>query len=497
MPVRTRLAPSPTGDPHLGSAYAALFNRAFAHRYGGQFILRIEDTDRMRNNPESETAIFDALNWLGLNWDEGPDVGGDRGPYRQSERTGIYEKHVSQLINRGGAFYCFCTKERLDEMRRRQVKQGATPRYDGKCLALDAGEIDERIRRGTPHVVRLRVPDVGECRFLDGVRGEITIPWTQVDMQVLMKSDGFPTYHFASTVDDHLMGITHIFRGEEWISSFPKHQLIYKYFDWEMPDHFHLPLLRNPDQSKMSKRKNATSINYYRRCGFLPESLLNYLATMGWSMPEEREKFTMEEFYSEFTPDRLSPRGPVFDAEKLSWLNGLYIRELSSEDLKKRVFDWAFGGNRVEKILSLVRERSERFDEIFQQADYLLGGRIDLTEHDFEHKNLELDEIRRILDFVNRALEEQRQWKRDNLYRALADLSKAMNVKFRDFLRPIFIAISGRSVTLPLFDSLELLEREIVTMRIRSAIEVLGGVSKKETKRLDKEWRELRSKQIP
>lgn len=491
MSVRTRLAPSPTGDPHLGSAYAALFNRAFAHQNGGDFILRIEDTDQTRNSAESESAIFDALRWLGLDWDEGPDIGGGCGPYRQSERLTIYKEHIVKLLASGGAFRCFCTKERLDEMRRQQVQAGKTSKYDGKCLNLDPAEAEERAARGDPHVIRLRVPEEGECRFVDGVRGDVSIPWSQTDMQVLIKSDGFPTYHFASTVDDHLMGITHIFRGEEWISSFPKHQLIYQYFGWNMPDHYHLPLLRNPDQSKMSKRKNATSINYYRRCGFLRESLLNYLATMGWSMPEEREQFSMDEFYANFTPERLSPRGPVFDIEKLSWLNGLYIRELSNEDLKNRIFDWAFGGERLDRLVSLVRERSERLDDLFPKVDYLLGDRVDLNEQDFEHKKLELSDSKKILEFVNRALGEVEQWNRDSLYESLNQLANLMNVKFRDLLFPVFVAISGRSVTLPLFDSLELLERDVVTIRIRSAIEALGGISNKERKRLDKEWRAL------
>lgn len=491
MSVRTRLAPSPTGDPHLGSAYAALFNRAFARKHGGEFILRIEDTDRARNNEESESAIFNALRWLGLDWDEGPDIGGEFGPYRQSERLAIYEEHIEELLASGGAFRCFCTKERLDEMRRQQIQAGKTSKYDGKCLALDPAEAEERAASGEPHVIRLRVPEEGECRFVDGVRDEVTIPWSQVDMQVLIKSDRFPTYHFASTVDDHLMGITHIFRGEEWINSFPKHQLIYQYFGWDMPTHYHLPLLRNPDQSKMSKRKNATSVNYYRRCGFLRESLLNYLATMGWSMPEEREKFSMEEFYSDFTPERLSPRGPVFDIDKLSWLNGLYIRDLSTDELKHRVFDWAFGGERLDRLLALVQKRSERFDDLFRQADYLLGDRIGLTEQDFHHKKLTFDESKKILDFAIRALEELNEWNRDSIYVRLDHVAFRMEMKVRDFLFPIFVAISGRSIALPLFDSLELLERDVVAIRIRSAIEVLGGISKKERKRLDKEWQDL------
>lgn len=492
MPVRTRLAPSPTGDPHLGSAYAALFNRAYAHQNGGEFILRIEDTDQTRNSAESESAIFDALRWLGLDWDEGPDIGGNCGPYRQSERIAIYTEHIEELLASGGAFRCFCTKERLDEMRRQQIQAGKTSKYDGKCLALDPVEAEERAARGEPHVIRLRVPEEGECSFVDGVRGDVTIPWSQVDMQVLIKSDGFPTYHFASTVDDHLMGITHIFRGEEWISSYPKHQLIYQYFGWNMPVHYHLPLLRNPDQSKMSKRKNATSINYYRRCGFLHESLLNYLATMGWSMPEEREKFSMEEFYTDFDPERISPRGPVFDIDKLSWLNGLYIRDLSTEELKHRVFDWAFGGDRLDRLLALLQKRSERFDDLFRQADYLLGDRTHLTEQDFEHKKLNLQESKRILDFTNRALEELDEWNRDSIYTRLSELTFRMELKARDFLFPIFVAISGRSIALPLFDSLELLGRDVVAIRIRSAIDVLGGISNKERKRIDKEWQDLR-----
>ena len=491
MVVRTRLAPSPTGDPHLGSAYAALFNRAFAHQHGGQFILRIEDTDKARSSDASESAILEALQWLGLDWDEGPIVGGPKGPYRQSERTSIYEQHIHQLCDLEGAFHCFCTKERLDQVRKQQMQEGKVPKYDGHCLSLSESEVEERLEQGVPHVIRLRVPDEGICQFTDGVRGEIEIPWGQVDMQVLIKSDGFPTYHFASTVDDHLMEVSHVFRGEEWISSYPKHQLVYKYFDWEMPQHYHLPLLRNVDQSKMSKRRNATSINYYRRCGYLPEALLNYLATMGWSMPEEKEKFSLEEFYANFDPNRLSSRGPVFDTEKLSWLNGLYIRELSHDELKRRIFDWAFGEDRLDALLTLVQERSERFDDLFRQADYILGDRIALDSQQFDHKSVSQQDCLRILDFVDRRFESLEEWDRDALYSALKTLSEAMDLKFRDFLFPLFVAIAGRSVALPLFDSLVLLGSDVTRIRLRSAIQTLGGISKKQRKILDREWQGL------
>lgn len=491
MVVRTRLAPSPSGAPHLGSAYAALFNRAFARKHGGQFILRIEDTDRSRSSAESESAIFEALQWLGLSWDEGPIVGGPKGPYRQSERLHIYREHIERLRKLGGAFHCFCTKERLDEVRKQQMQEGKVPKYDGHCLSLSDAKVKAKLQQGEPHVIRLRVPEEGVCKFNDGVRGEIEIPWGQVDMQVLIKSDGFPTYHFASTVDDHLMDVTHVFRGEEWISSFPKHQLIYNHFDWTMPRHYHLPLLRNPDQSKMSKRKNATSINYYRRCGYLPEALLNYLATMGWSMPEEREKFSLEEFYSEFDPKRISSRGPVFDVGKLSWLNGLYIRELTRDELKQRLYQWAFEGDRLDTLLALVQERTERFDDAFRQADYILGDRSALGSEHFEHKTLSQQECVRILDFADRCFENLESWDRETLYSALQGLADSMEHKFRDLLFPLFVAIAGRSVALPLFDSLVLLGSDITRIRLRSAVQALGGMSKKRRKEMDREWRDL------
>ena len=290
MSVRTRVAPSPTGDPHVGTAYMALFNLVLARSQGGRFVLRIEDTDQERSSPAFETAIMDALRWAGLDWDEGPDVGGEFGPYRQSERLAMYQQHAEELVASGGAFRCFCSKERLDALRRSQQANRETPRYDGLCRGLTPAESRDRAAKGEAYVVRLDVPESGTCRFSDRIRGDVEIPWGQVDMQVLVKSDGFPTYHLAAVVDDHLMGITHILRGEEWLSSMPKHQLIYDYLGWSPPAHYHLPLLRNPDGSKVSKRRNPTGLNYYRRSGYLPEALRNYLALMGWSMPDERER---------------------------------------------------------------------------------------------------------------------------------------------------------------------------------------------------------------
>ncbi len=341
MTVRTRIAPSPTGDPHVGTAYIALFNYAFAKQHGGQFVLRIEDTDQKRSTAESEQAILDALHWTGLEWDEGPDVGGDFGPYRQSERRKHYETHCQLLVDAGHAFHCFCSAEELDTMRAEQMAAKQTPRYDGRCMRLTADEVSQRLAEGQAHVIRMRIPTEGDCVVHDRLRGDIQIPWSQVDMQVLMKADGLPTYHLANVVDDHLMAITHVIRGEEWIPSAPKHQLLYQYFGWEMPELCHLPLLRNPDQSKLSKRKNPTSILYYRDQGFLPEAVLNYLGRMGWSMPDEREQFSLDEMVSAFDIDRVSLGGPIFDLDKLTWLNGQWLKNtLNDVEYRDRLMAW-------------------------------------------------------------------------------------------------------------------------------------------------------------
>lgn len=491
MTVRTRVAPSPTGDPHVGTAYMALFNRVFAKSQGGRFILRIEDTDQARSSQASEQAIFDALRWTGLDWDEGPDVGGEFGPYRQSERLEIYRDHAEKLLQSGAAFTCFCKPERLDEVRRQQQARGETPRYDGHCQGLDPEQAAARIAQGEAHVLRLRVPDDGDCRFVDGLRGEITIPWRQVDSQVLIKSDGFPTYHLAVVVDDHLMRISHVLRGEEWISSFPKHQLLYGAFGWQMPAHYHLPLLRNPDRSKLSKRKNPTGLNFYRRTGYLPEALLNYLGLMGYSMADERELFTVDEMTAAFDLDRVSMGGPVFDLAKLDWMNGQYVRALSPDQFMDRVADWALNRDNLASIAPLVQTRTERLIDILPQVDYLLGERAALTAADFEHKTLQAEDCRRVLDHASRRFETLDDWQRDALYAAIKSLADAMDIKMRDFLNPLFIAVSGRAVTLPLFDSLAFLGRDLVRSRLRSAIEALGGVSKKEAKRLERSYRAL------
>jgi glutamyl-tRNA synthetase len=491
MTVRTRIAPSPTGDPHLGTAYAALFNLVFARRHGGRFVLRIEDTDQARSTSASEQMIFDALRWLGLEWDEGPDVGGPFGPYRQSERLAIYQQHVRQLVQDGHAFPCFCSPERLEQVRAEQVQRGQTSRYDGHCLELPSGEAARRQAAGEPHVVRMKVPSEGLCRFTDELRGEIEIPWSQVDMQVLLKTDGFPTYHLAVVVDDQLMQISHVLRGDEWINSVPKHVLLYQYFGWRRPLMYHLPLLRNPDKSKLSKRRNPTSINYYRRAGYLPEALLNYLGHMGWSMPDEREVFSVADMLSVFDASRISLGGPIFDLAKLNWLNGQYVRRLTADQFIDRVTQWAFNRDYLARIVPLVQERTERFIDLVPQAGYLVGDRAPLAETDFTHERLSREDVLRILQFSLWRFEELREWERDRLYRTCQQLSQSLGLRIRDFLFPLFLAVSGKPVALPLFDSMEILGSDMTRVRIRDALGALGGVSKKQAARLEKEYRAL------
>lgn len=492
MTVRTRIAPSPTGDPHVGTAYIALFNLAFARQQGGEFILRIEDTDQARSTPESEQMILDSMRWLGLEWDEGPDVGGPHGPYRQSERSEIYAEHTHQLLDKGHAFRCFCTPERLDELRKDQMANKQQLGYDGHCLHLSEEEVASRLERGEPNVVRMKVPREGVCTFNDMLRGQIEIDWAQVDMQVLMKADGMPTYHLANVVDDHLMKITHVLRGEEWINSAPKHQLLYEYFGWEMPHLCHMPLLRNPDKSKLSKRKNPTSILYYQRMGFMAEALLNYLGRMGWSMPDEREKFSRQEMFDAFDIQRVSLGGPVFDTEKLRWLNGLWIREgLDAEAFAERVKDWALNADYLMPIVPLIQPRVETFSDVVPLAGFFMAGMLEVTEEQFAHKNLEPEQVRKVLQFALWDLEALRHWQKDEIFQTLNGLSKAMGLKIRDLLAPLFVAVSGSAASVSVIESMALLGPDLSRARVRHALGVVGGPSKKEAKRWDKEYRTL------
>ena len=493
MTVRTRVAPSPTGDPHVGTAYIALFNYCFARAHGGQFLLRIEDTDQTRSTAESEQAILDSLRWLGLDWDEGPDIGGDCGPYRQSERMEQYGVYAQQLVDQGKAFVCYRTPAELNELREARRAAGNSTALKPSDLKLPDQEVNRRREAEQPFVIRMIVPEgEGSCAIDDLLRGTIELDWSMVDAQILLKSDGMPTYHLANVVDDHLMGITHVLRGEEWINSAPKHKLLYEYFGWDMPVLCHLPLLRNPDKSKLSKRKNPTSILYYQRMGFLPEALLNYLGRMGWSMPDESEKFSLQAMQDNFDIQRVSLGGPIFDVEKLSWLNGLWIREdLTEQQLAERLVQWAFNEANLLKVLPHAQKRMETLSDFAPLAGFLVSGTLPITEADFEGLKGERDDLVKGLQFALWRMESLQQWQRDTIWDELKAVADASGIKVKDFLAPLFIAVSGSSASFSIVDSMELLGPDMSRARLRHAIDVLGGVSKKALKRLDKEYQQL------
>ena len=492
MTVRTRIAPSPTGDPHVGTAYVALFNMAFAHSQGGEFLLRIEDTDQARSTPESEKAILDALHWLGLEWNEGPDNGGPKGPYRQSERSEIYQKYAQQLLDSGHAFRCFCSPEVLDEMRSAQIANKEPVGYDGRHMHLSDNEVASRMAKGESYVIRMKVPREGTCNFNDMLRGEISIDWAQIDYQVLLKADGMPTYHLANVVDDHLMEISHVIRGEEWINSAPKHILLYQYFGWEIPVFCHLPLLRNVDKSKLSKRKNPTSILFYQRLGYLPEALLNYLGRRGWSMPDEREKCTLAEMLEVFDIERVSLGGPVFDVEKLSWLNGMWIREaLTDEQLADRLQDWALNRDALMAFLPFAKQRMETLSDIAPLGNYLVSGMLPITAEQLKSAGIDEEPLLEVLQYSLWRLEAIQHWQRDTIFEALKSVSEGMNIKLKPFLAPLFIAIAGSSASISVMDSMNLLGADMSRARLRHAIDVLGGVGKKKLKKMEKAYQQL------
>lgn len=489
--VRTRVAPSPTGDPHVGTAYIALFNLAFARQHQGQFILRIEDTDQTRSTPASEQSILDSMRWLGLEWDEGPDQGGDFGPYRQSERQEIYRQHVDQLLEKGHAFKCYRTAAELDELRNQRQAEGLNTALKASDLELSSEEIAKREAGHEPYVVRMRVPEEGVCVVNDMLRGPIELDWSQVDAQILLKSDGMPTYHLANVVDDHLMQISHVIRGEEWISSAPKHILLYEYFGWDMPKLYHMPLLRNPDKSKLSKRKNPTSIMFYERMGFMPEALLNYLARMGWSMPDEREQFTREEMFRHFDIQRVSLGGPVFDMDKLRWLNGLWLRDLSAESFARRYADWGLTSERALPVIPHIQPRIETFSDVMPLVGHFLSGIPTLKAEQLQHKAFDEDKLLTTLQFGLWQLEEIRNWQKADIEKRLFTLADQLELKVRDFLYPFFIAIAGTSATISVLDSMVLLGPDMSRARVRNALSVLGGVGKKKQKSLERQYREI------
>ena len=477
MSVRLRVAPSPTGDPHVGTAYMSLFNLAFARQQGGQFVLRVEDTDRARFREDSEQQVYDTLHWLGLDWDEGPDKGGPFAPYRQSERLETYKPHVEALLAAGHAYHCWCTPERLQEMREEQQKRKVPTGYDRLCLGKSFSEREALGGFQETPVVRMLVPDDPPLSFVDLIRGEVSAP--RPDDQVLLKADGFPTYHLAVVVDDHLMGITHVVRGEEWISSTPKHVLLYRWLGFEMPAFAHMPLLRNADKSKISKRKNpAARLTWFVEQGYLPEALLNFLALLGYGPQGDSEIFTFDEFSASFDWANVNTVGPVFDLKKLDWLNGHYLRALRTDELGDRLVAFAAltgpvspGADAALRAgAELVQERMETLAQGVELLNFLLvdeaGFAIDEAA---AAKQLGVDG-QAVLAAATPALEALTEWTHEPIEQALRDvLVDGLGLKPRNAYGPLRVAVTGRTVSPPLFESLELLGRERSLGRLRAA----------------------------
>ena len=480
-PVRVRIAPSPTGDPHVGTAYIALFNYVFARKHGGKFVLRVEDTDQTRARGDSEQMIFDALHWLGLAWDEGPDVGGPFGPYRQSERTAIYQEHAAILVSRGEAYPCFCTADRLAKARvQAQAEKRAHIGYDRLCRDLAPAEAKTRIAAGEPHVIRLKMPVSGTISYIDVFRGPIEFNAAESDDQVLLKSDGFPTYHLANVVDDHLMEITHVVRAEEWMSSTPKHVALYKAFGWEAPAWHHMPLLRNTDKSKISKRKHPVSINYYRDCGYLPQALLNFLGTMGWSFGNDIEKFTLAQMTEVFSWDRISLGGPVFDLVKLASLNEKYIKELSDEELADALIEWRFSRDKLARVMPLVRNRIKKLDDVIAKIDFVYAGDLDYKPVLGELAVPEVapaDVGKALLAFVER-FEAREGFTAAMLDEEATAWLAGLGWPKKSAFMVLRVATSGRTQSPELFPTMEVLGKEITRRRLRMAAAALAAIPK-------------------
>jgi glutamyl-tRNA synthetase len=476
--TRTRIAPSPTGDPHVGTAYVALFNYALARKSAGQFLLRIEDTDRERSSAPSERMIFEALRWLGLEWDEGPDVGGPRGPYRQSERSALYREHARLLVEKGAAYPCFCAAARLTALREEQkARKAAVMGYDGLCRRLDPAEATRRSAAGEPHVIRLAMPTDDSMLVTDLLRGELRFERPQMDDQVLLKSDGFPTYHLANVIDDHLMEISHVVRAEEWLSSLPKHVQLYRAFGWTPPVFCHLPLLRNADKSKISKRKNPVSLNHYRRAGYLPEAILNFLSLMSYSMPDEREEFTLEEFVASFDLARISLGGPVFDLEKLTWLNGRYLRRLTTEQMIDRLRGQLLSDAYLGQVIPLCRERVDTLEGFFDYAGFFFEG--ELTYEEAARKAMvpngraTTEAAKALKTLVEAQLDPLFEWNPAAIEAALKACASSLGWPAKDLFMSVRLAVTGRAATPPLFETMAVLGKEICRRRLRRAAEAL------------------------
>jgi glutamyl-tRNA synthetase len=477
MSVRVRIAPSPTGDPHVGTAYVALFNLALARQRGGQFVLRIEDTDRGRYVENSDQQIFDTLHWLGLDWDEGPDKGGPYGPYRQSKRLPLYRKYADQLVQLGHAYHCWCSPGRLEEMRADQAKRKQPPGYDRLCLGKTREQRAALPGFDEQPVIRMRVPEDPPITFTDLIRGPTNAPVP--DDQVILKKDGYPTYHLAVVVDDHEMGITHVLRAEEWISSMPKQLLLFRWLGWEAPKFAHLPLLRNTDRSKISKRKNpAARLLWFKEEGFLPEALINFLALQGWSMPDGREFFSFDDLVANFDVERFSTVGPIFDVDKLDWMNGQYIQRLDDDEFLRRIEPFLPSAGQREALHIMaphLKERLKRLCQVREQLEFLYTDELDV-DPDLLAKQGSSPPAADALRSAIEALASVKPFEEHTVEQALEDeFARHPDWKKRSFFMPVRVAVSAKTQTPPLMPMLAALGQDRTLFRLRDALDRLSA----------------------
>lgn len=485
MDIRVRFAPSPTGFLHIGSLRTALYNFLFARRHGGKTILRIEDTDQTRYVEGAEQELISTCRWAGIEFDESPEKGGEYGPYRQSERTELYRQHAQILLDNGTAYYAFDTSEDLDAMRLRQQAAGIAPKYDRSTMrnqfTLGAEETARLMNSGAERVVRLKTPLQSEIAFDDVVRGRVVFHSREIDDQVLLKSDGFPTYHLANIVDDRLMKITHVIRGEEWLPSTPKHILLYQSFGWEPPKFAHLPLLLNEDRSKMSKRKGDVFVYQFREKGFFPESLVNFVALLGWNPTADREVFSMQEMMESFTLEKVNKAGAIFDYKKLEWMQSEYmkltspglmvaevVKALEQENISCDDVDY------IEKIIVLFRERILFPNQLASFADYMF---ILPQQWDEEYlQKIWTSDTAKNMDPIIKILRQSDDYNHVALHSAIKDCLKALGIGFRDVMNPLRLMITGKSVGAGMMETLELLGKEKTLARIDGFVSAHKGL---------------------
>lgn len=492
QPARVRFAPSPTGHLHLGGARTALYDYLLAKQTGGQFILRIEDTDRKRFVEGAEQEIMDGLRWLGLQWDEGPDIGGPYGPYRQSERKQIYQDYAEQLIDMGQAYYCFCSPERLEKVRQEQQKRKEPPHYDGTCRRLDPKEAAARVAAGEKHVVRFKMPHEGATTVRDTVRGDITIENRNLDDYIIVKSDGLALYHLAASVDDHLMKVTHVIRGSEWLPTFPLHGLIHRALGWQEPEYVHLSVFLKPSgKGKMSKRETADLVKDgysifvkdLQGLGYVPEAVVNWISLMGWSYDDHTEFFNLSDLVEKFSLEHLNPAPAAINFTKLDHFNGLHIRSLGISDLAQRIepFFTAAGYQAdmgtLLKIAPIIQERMATLDEAPVLAGFFFRENIEVNPQDLVAKGLTARQSTDAASAAYEVVQHAPDMSVTNVEPPMRDLLDKLGMSAGQVFGIMREAVTGQRVSPPLFESMEIIGKEKVIERMEKAIELLKGIS--------------------